>query len=419
MACICMQTWLPMGSEQVVRRHTSKVHDVLWLDSALLWATDAGLAACQATGRAPCAPLPKPHTAGAHACSLASVTPDIVLVAWPHAVQVVSLSHKRTRLAAAVALTSLQAFSVPYRVHGIAPFGPNIALLADVSPAACRPMPLDLHEQSTPQVDPSEGAADDASEENKTPEEDVGGTEAMSLAQEPPQEPPLEVEEPGVAATPPAAEGDPGEAAQDPGSAGDASGMSGASPAEPGSPQAVAEATKGDDTSEAALDLYSPRSPPVLEGTPDGSGDVAGTSQQPGVRAQRPPKLRLPLEAMRSPATPLLTPAGMGEEDGGKSHLQLRVLSTLGKELTADDLDVEYEGLLPHHIASQRPCCAAVASYVARVWRCMSVGSCVCLHGAWPWWHNHQSWEPASSSCLLYTSPSPRDRQKSRMPSSA
>ena len=27
--------------------------------------------------------------------------------------------------------------------------------------------------------------------------------------------------------------------------------------------------------------------------------------------------------------------------------------------------------------------------------------------------------QPGSNSCLLYTSPSPRDRQKSRMPSSA
>ena len=29
------------------------------------------------------------------------------------------------------------------------------------------------------------------------------------------------------------------------------------------------------------------------------------------------------------------------------------------------------------------------------------------------------SWEPALVSCLLYTSPSPRDRTRSRMPSSA
>ena len=32
---------------------------------------------------------------------------------------------------------------------------------------------------------------------------------------------------------------------------------------------------------------------------------------------------------------------------------------------------------------------------------------------------NHTAKEPRIRSCLLYTSPSPRDRQKSRMPSSA
>ena len=31
----------------------------------------------------------------------------------------------------------------------------------------------------------------------------------------------------------------------------------------------------------------------------------------------------------------------------------------------------------------------------------------------------HEKFEPITKSCLLYTSPSPRDRQKSRMPSSA
>ena len=30
-----------------------------------------------------------------------------------------------------------------------------------------------------------------------------------------------------------------------------------------------------------------------------------------------------------------------------------------------------------------------------------------------------QLWEDGARTCLLYTSPSPRDRQKSRMPSSA
>ena len=75
------------------------------------------------------------------------------------------------------------------------------------------------------------------------------------------------------------------------------------------------------------------------------------------MHAQRPPRLRLPLEAMQSPPVPLPTPAEIGEDDGGKSHLQLRVLSTLGKELTADDLDVEYEGASPLSIALH--CCPA------------------------------------------------------------
>ena len=33
--------------------------------------------------------------------------------------------------------------------------------------------------------------------------------------------------------------------------------------------------------------------------------------------------------------------------------------------------------------------------------------------------HSHNSSETLANICLLYTSPSPRDRQKSRMPSSA
>ena len=37
------------------------------------------------------------------------------------------------------------------------------------------------------------------------------------------------------------------------------------------------------------------------------------------------------------------------------------------------------------------------------------------------YWYNHVTFEefPVVGTCLLYTSPSPRDRQKSRMPSSA
>lgn len=331
-----------MGSEQVVRRNESKVHDVLWLESALLWATDAGVAACQATGRAPSIPLPKPHTAGANACSLASVTPDVVLVAWPHAVQVVSLTHKRTRLAGTVVLSALQTFSVPYRVHGVAPFGQNIALLADVSPAACRPMPSNLHEQSLAEKEASE----DVVAEDEATEEEPDSTEPPSqapTAQVPPKRSPAKTEVPGAASTPSVAEEDP--SATD---GVDAAQTADSDTAVP--PEAVAESTKQDDTSEAGFDLdSSPQSPLFLDSPPSESLGEAGTSQQEGMSAAlRPPKLRLPLEGLRSPNLALQTPAVMGEDDDGKSHLQLRVLTTNGKELTADDLDVEYEGSLPH-----------------------------------------------------------------------
>ena len=47
-------------------------------------------------------------------------------------------------------------------------------------------------------------------------------------------------------------------------------------------------------------------------------------------------------------------------------------------------------------------------------------GCVIALHGSLGWADHHQDhingWLEA---CLLYTSPSPRDRQKSRMPSSA
>ena len=36
-----------------------------------------------------------------------------------------------------------------------------------------------------------------------------------------------------------------------------------------------------------------------------------------------------------------------------------------------------------------------------------------------PEWKDFNQFQRDSSGCLLYTSPSPRDRQKSRMPSSA
>ena len=42
------------------------------------------------------------------------------------------------------------------------------------------------------------------------------------------------------------------------------------------------------------------------------------------------------------------------------------------------------------------------------------------LHAIWLHRLSHRLWErEQTKGCLLYTSPSPRDRQKSRMPSSA
>ena len=35
------------------------------------------------------------------------------------------------------------------------------------------------------------------------------------------------------------------------------------------------------------------------------------------------------------------------------------------------------------------------------------------------WWLTRQMWGRSANSCLLYTSPSPRDKRQSRMPSSA
>ena len=43
----------------------------------------------------------------------------------------------------------------------------------------------------------------------------------------------------------------------------------------------------------------------------------------------------------------------------------------------------------------------------------------VCMLAAYLLWHLRRAWSELTFTCLLYTSPSPRDRQKSRMPSSA
>ena len=48
------------------------------------------------------------------------------------------------------------------------------------------------------------------------------------------------------------------------------------------------------------------------------------------------------------------------------------------------------------------------------------VGFALVVYGAFMWWRDViEEAEHQGHHCLLYTSPSPRDRQKSRMPSSA
>ena len=61
---------------------------------------------------------------------------------------------------------------------------------------------------------------------------------------------------------------------------------------------------------------------------------------------------------------------------------------------------------------------AAVDSDAEAVWR-VHTGS---IRGLCAGWYTEQEiavWTGRLVACLLYTSPSPRDRQKSRMPSSA
>lgn len=366
-----------MGSEQVVRRNESKVHDILWLEGALLWTTDAGVAACQVTGRYPSLPLPKPHNAGANACSLGRVTPDVALVAWPHAVQVLSLVRKRGRLANTVALTALQTFSVPYRVHGIAPFGQNIALLADVSAAACRPMPSDLHEQSLTDIEapaedseaaeggpaagspgdsPTSATAETQGTHEQQPQEDAARTMAHVEPEEA-EEAQLAVLPPPVSEAPssPAAPegGGDGEGKGEGGDHPDGAGASALDvPDEEDAPQEaaserIAEGTRRDDSSDAGIDLDSASQSPRVLGHPLSEGCVGEGGGASPLRAlgQRPPRLRLPLPGGdRTPRSAIPTPCAVDEDDGGKSRLQLRVVTTSGEELTADDLDVQYDG---------------------------------------------------------------------------
>eukprot|EP00892_Ulva_mutabilis_P006764 jgi/Ulvmu1/445/UM001_0452.1 len=137
------KSWLG-ASETPIHRHDSPVHDTLWLQHVIVWATDAGISACLSSGRGVAPQLPKPPQAGLRGCRLARVTHDAALAAWPHAVQMLSIRQGRQRLTglALVRLQPLRSFTVHYRLHGISPFGLHVAVLADVSPGACRPAPL-------------------------------------------------------------------------------------------------------------------------------------------------------------------------------------------------------------------------------------------------------------------------------------
>ena len=54
-------------------------------------------------------------------------------------------------------------------------------------------------------------------------------------------------------------------------------------------------------------------------------------------------------------------------------------------------------------------------------WRSLALKQRVSYHQITGQFEDYKTWEdlPPGEYCLLYTSPSPRDRQKSRMPSSA
>jgi hypothetical protein len=162
---------------------TGRVHAVLWLEAALVWATDAGVYAAQAGALSRSAALPRPSDGGEHSCELTAVTGSALLATWPHAVQLLQVSAKgasttvalgaslgtsdlRRRLGAApgVTLQAVQTISVGYRLLRAAPFGPAVLVLADCREAACRPDSGGRHADTAKGIDANGAASDSATD---------------------------------------------------------------------------------------------------------------------------------------------------------------------------------------------------------------------------------------------------------------
>lgn len=287
-----LQAWIG-ASETVIHRHDSPVHDTLWLQHAIIWATDVGISACLPGGRGVAPQLHKPPQAGSRSCALAPVTDNATLAAWPHAVQLFAVRQARQRLTglAYIRLHPLRSFTVPYRLHGIAPFGLHIAVLADVSPGACRPAPLSTtNSRSAAAISDADAHArgSPAAPQDTTPSDEEAAPRATDA--------PLDGGDSGPTDGP--------ESARD----------------RPHSPEpADAAADVQCDTSS------SPQALPAEESA-GGPGEANGSSGAGGPWAIS--------------ADPRAAVARLGPP---APHLQLRVVSLAGEELLQDDLDVDLE----------------------------------------------------------------------------
>lgn len=285
-----LQSWLG-ASETAIHRHHRPVHATLWLPHAIVWATDGGVSACLPGGRGVAPQLHKPPQAGLRSCALAHVTADAALAAWPHAVQLFAVRHSRQRLTGLpqVRLHALRSFTVPYRLHGIAPFGLHIAVLADVSPGACRPAPLSA---STPHSRSATAITDDTSAQHPPlaqPEAAARVVESSDSAPTP---------------LPEDTKSEAGDAAKDADGTADAQHAQHSTTPSPGTPSADGDGSGGQSGGEA-----------------DGDGGSVGGG--PWAISADP---RAAVAAMAGP------------------QLQLRVLSLAGEELLQDDLEVDLEG---------------------------------------------------------------------------
>ena len=103
------------------------------------------------------------------------------------------------------------------------------------------------------------------------------------------------------------------------------------------------------------------------------------------------------------PPTPIWPGLMLHHKDLFVSHVLSKVNRTdrcFFKKLNTESQDVlEYAGV-------------NVSELKLAVWECSPISTL-----EWEW--NHMPWGAKSKSCLLYTSPSPRDQRGSRMPSSA